>query len=204
MKDAIHEQLAAARRNQILDSAASVFADKGFHATTIKDIARETGIADGTIYLYFENKAALLLGVFERMRASVQPDETFLNLGELDFRAFLKAYFRQPLIALKGDNFALFRVVISEMLVNKELRELYYGQILEPTLRMGEQLLQQWAKRNVLKPIDSHLTVRAIAAMVLGLMVEHSVADPTLESHWDDLPEFLANLFVDGIGSKQS
>ena len=47
MKDSIQEQLIAARRNQILDAATKVFAEKGFHPTTIKDIAREAGIADG-------------------------------------------------------------------------------------------------------------------------------------------------------------
>jgi AcrR family transcriptional regulator len=35
MKDSIQEQLIAARRNQILDAATKVFAEKGFHPTTI-------------------------------------------------------------------------------------------------------------------------------------------------------------------------
>lgn len=49
MKDSIQEQLVAARKKQILDAATKVFAAKGFHSTTIKDIAREAGIAGGTI-----------------------------------------------------------------------------------------------------------------------------------------------------------
>jgi AcrR family transcriptional regulator len=59
--DPIQELLITARRNQILDAATKVFAEKGFHPTTIKDIAREAGIADGTIYNYFENKTATIL-----------------------------------------------------------------------------------------------------------------------------------------------
>ena len=51
--DPIQELVKKARRNQILDAATKVFAEKGFHSTTIKDIAREAGIADGTIYNYF-------------------------------------------------------------------------------------------------------------------------------------------------------
>ena len=53
----------AARREQILDAATTVFAAKGFHRATIKEVARAAGVADGTIYNYFENKAALLLGL---------------------------------------------------------------------------------------------------------------------------------------------
>ena len=45
--DPIQELLITTRRNQILDAATKVFAEKGFHPTTIKDIAREAGIADG-------------------------------------------------------------------------------------------------------------------------------------------------------------
>lgn len=204
MKDPIQEQLAAARRGQILDAATKVFAAKGFHPTTIKDIAREAGIADGTLYLYFENKTALLLGIFDRMRDSVQPDEADLNLAGMDFRGFMTAYFRYPLMALKGDNFALFRIVVSEMMVNNDLRELYFQRILEPALVGGEQLLQMWAARRAVKPIDMRLATRAVSAIILGLIIEHIMGDTTLESRWEALPAFLADLFIDGIGGDPS
>ena len=45
--DPIQELVKKARRNQILDAATKVFAEKGFHPTTIKDIATVAGIADG-------------------------------------------------------------------------------------------------------------------------------------------------------------
>ena len=163
-------------------------------------MAREAGIADGTIYNYFDSKTALLLGIFDRMRASVQPTVDALNLDEKDFRSFLTATFRYPLIALKGDNFALFRVIVSEMMVNKELRELYFQRILEPTLVGGEQFLQQWAERHAIQPEKIRLTVRAISGLVLGLIIERIMGDLTLENQWDDLPAFLADLFLDGIG----
>ena len=204
MKDAIQEQLIAARRNQILDSAAKVFAEKGFHPTTIKDIAREAGIADGTIYNYFENKTALLLGIFDQMREAIQPDEEFLRLDVADFRRYLAAYFRYPLMAFQNEKAALFRVIVSEMMVNKELRDLYYQRILEPTLAMGEQLLQQWATKQLIKPVNVSLTIRAMAAVILGVMVEQQMGDAMLNTEVEALPEFLATLFVDGIGNIQS
>ena len=125
MKDSIQEQLIAARRNQILDAATKVFAEKGFHPATIKDIAREAGIADGTIYNYFENKTALMLGILDRMNESDRRDVDFSKFTEGDFRSFMKAYLRHRLMVLKANNFEVFKVVISEVLVNQELRELY-------------------------------------------------------------------------------
>jgi AcrR family transcriptional regulator len=139
MKDSIQEQLIAARRNQILDAATKVFAEKGFHPTTIKDIAREAGIADGTIYNYFENKTALMLGILDRMNESDQRDEDFSKFTEGDFRSFMKAYLRHRLMVLQADNFEVFKVVVSEILVNQELRELHYRKIVEPTFIMAER-----------------------------------------------------------------
>src|SRR5207248_4007694 len=139
MKDSIQEQLIVARRNQILDAATKVFAKKGFHPTTIKDIAREAGIADGTIYNYFENKTALMLGILDRMNESEQRDIDFSQFTVGDFRSFMKAYLQHRLQVFKADNFEIFRVVVSEILVNKELRELHYQKIVEPTFTLAEK-----------------------------------------------------------------
>jgi TetR/AcrR family fatty acid metabolism transcriptional regulator len=46
---------------RILDGAVSVFAEKGFHAARVSDVADRASVADGTIYLYFRNKEELLM-----------------------------------------------------------------------------------------------------------------------------------------------
>jgi TetR/AcrR family fatty acid metabolism transcriptional regulator len=199
MKDAIQELLITARRSQILEAAAKVFAEKGFHPTTIKDIAREAGIAEGTIYNYFESKTALLLGIFDRMSEAVRQDTDFSKITPGDFRSFMKAYFRQPLIALKSDSFELFRIIVSEIMVNQELRALYYQKMLEPTLAMGETIFQQWIDQQVIKPVNLKLTMRAISGMIMGLIVEYVMGDKTLEAQWEELPDFLTDLMLDGI-----
>jgi AcrR family transcriptional regulator len=202
--DPIQELLITARRNQILDAATKVFAEKGFHPTTIKDIAREAGIADGTIYNYFENKTALMLGIFDRLNESDKRDEDFSKFTEVDFRSFMKAYLRHRLTVLQADNFEVFRVVVSEIMVNKELRELYYRKILEPTFSMAEAYFQQWAAQHIIKPINISLAMRAISGIVLGLIVEHIMGDQILESKWDELPDFLTDMILDGLGSDKS
>ena len=203
MNDSLQAQLAATRRNHILDAAAKVFAAKGFHPTTIKDIAREAGIADGTMYNYFGSKTDLLLGVFQRMRDSVQISIKPDQLREVDLRTFLHFFLSQPLMTLTTANFELFRVVVSEMMVNQELRSLYREHILEPTLLIGEQYLQLLAEHQQIKPLNSALTVRAISAMILGLLMQYGMDDQLLRQHWDDLPTMLTNLLLDGLGGSQ-
>lgn len=203
MKDSIQEQLIAARRNQILDAATKVFARKGFHPTTIRDIAREAGIADGTIYNYFENKTALMLGILDRLNESDRRDEDFAKFTEGDFRSFTKAYLRHRFTALKADNFEIFRVVVSEILVNQELRELYYRKIIEPTLAMAETYFQQWAEQHIVKTTNTRLAMRALSGMVLGLIIEYLMGDPALETAWDELPDVLTDLIMDGLRSEK-
>jgi len=48
----------------ILEAAIKVFAEQGFHQATISQIAREAGVADGTIYLYFKNKEDIMVNFF--------------------------------------------------------------------------------------------------------------------------------------------
>ncbi len=55
-----------AKREKILDAAIVEIARGGYYDTTVSAIARRAGVADGTIYLYFENKEAILVSIFER------------------------------------------------------------------------------------------------------------------------------------------
>ena len=48
----------------IIEAAITVFAKQGYYQTTVAQIAREAGVADGTIYLYFKNKEDILLQIF--------------------------------------------------------------------------------------------------------------------------------------------
>jgi AcrR family transcriptional regulator len=196
--DPVQAQFIAARRNQILDAAAKVFAEKGFHPATIKDIATEAGIAHGSIYTYFENKTALLLGIFERMKASIMQENPPLALDAIDVRTFIQII-QIPLMGLKKDNFALFRIVVSEMMVNEELRALYYKQIMKPTLELAEAAFQKLAVKRGLSPLKIQLTIRAISGMILGLMLEYAMGDGVLTEQWEELPDFLADFIVNGL-----
>ena len=51
------------RRAEILEGALTLFSSKGFHETTMEEVAKEAGVAKGTIYLYFQSKEHLLLAL---------------------------------------------------------------------------------------------------------------------------------------------
>jgi len=51
--------------DKILDSAIKIIGQKGFHGAKVKDIANDAGVADGTIYNYFNNKEDILVTIFK-------------------------------------------------------------------------------------------------------------------------------------------
>ncbi len=193
--DPIQELVTAARRKQILDAATQVFAEKGFHRATIKDIARVAGIADGTIYTYFASKDEVLLAVLDRLNETTERKQQFVLGDEQDLKAFFRAYLRQRM-ALLWPNAEVFRAVLPELLVNGELRKRYYEQVLAPTIAVGEQFFQAQSEQ---LQINIPLTVRAIAGTLLGLLLLQLLGDQEIAEQWEELPNVLTTLFFDKI-----
>ncbi len=196
--DPIQQLLVSARRNQILDAATTVFAEKGYHRATIKDIARQAGIADGTIYTYFASKTEVLLAILHRLNETTERELQFAQGSEQDVRSFFRAYLQQR-IALLWPNAEVFRAVLPEMLVNAELRDLYYQQVLAPTFAVGERFVQAQSGHERLRSIDIPLTLRAIASTVLGLLLLQLLGDQEVAERWEELPEVLTTLIFDGL-----
>ncbi len=196
--DPIQDLLITARRNQILDAATKVFAEKGFHRATIKDIADVAGIAAGTIYTYFASKTDVLLGILNRLNETTEREQQFTLDGEQDVRSFFSSYSRQR-ISLLWPNADVFRAVLPEILVNTELREQYYEQVIAPTFKIGEHYFMAQSKEGQLRQIDVPLTVRAIAGMILGLLTTQLLGDEVIAARWEELPEVLTTLLFDGL-----
>jgi AcrR family transcriptional regulator len=193
--DPIQELVTAARRKQILDAATQVFAEKGFHRATVKEIARVAGIADGTIYTYFASKDEVLLAVLDRLNETTERKQQFVLGDEQDLKAFFRAYLRQRM-ALLWPNAEVFRAVLPELLVNGELRKRYYEQVLAPTIAVGEQFSQGQSEQ---LQVNIPLTVRAIAGTLLGLLLLQLLGDQEIAEQWEELPNVLTTLFFDKI-----
>ncbi len=55
------------KEKAILEAAIKIFAQQGYHKAKISSIAKQAGIATGSVYLYFKNKEAILLTIFNRL-----------------------------------------------------------------------------------------------------------------------------------------
>ncbi len=189
------------RRAQILDAATRVFAEKGFHRTTVRDIARAAGLADGTLYNYFENKDAVLLGVLGRLNETEERAAAFeTGMASPDARAFFEAYLRHRLSVIRPGA-DVFRAALPEMLARPALRARYLAEYIAPTMAAAEQLLQALVDAGRLRAVDVPLTVRALTGVVTGLFLLYLLGDETVDARWEGLPGALTTLLFDGLAA---
>jgi AcrR family transcriptional regulator len=103
----ITEAHANERKNQILDAAWECFAELGYSQTTMAAIAAAAGLSTGTLYLYFENKDALMLAIhargqelgrrviLEAQQKSDAPLATLTEVGRAMLASFSEPRFRE-------------------------------------------------------------------------------------------------------------
>jgi AcrR family transcriptional regulator len=199
---ALQAQLAAARRTQILDAATRVFASKGFNRATIRDVAQDAGVADGTIYNYFANKTDLLFGLLDRLNDTERRPASLAQATEAPFgdafRDYFRAYVRERVEAL-WSNADLFRAVLPELLANPALRARYHDEVIAPTMALGEGAFRALAANGMVRDLDLPLSVRLVAGSVLGLMVLQLLGDETLAARWREIPDAISDLLLPGL-----
>jgi AcrR family transcriptional regulator len=185
------------RREQILAAASRVFARQGFHRSTVRQVAQEAGIADGTIYLYFRSKRELLLALLGRLGRVGDRPADFAELAGADSRGFLRAYLGLRFRQLREWR-QLFTAVFPEVLADAGLRSAQAAQS-APAFAAAEAELARRSAAGELPPLDTVLLARVAAATVLGLLVLDVLGDPVVDDRWEDLPGFLAGLWLDGL-----
>jgi len=177
-----------------------VFARQGFYQSTVAQIAREAGVADGTIYLYFKNKDDILVHffnyrtkqVFDRFRAAVsQADNSLDKLRNL-IRRHLMEFQRDPNMAV------VYQVEThqSSRLAETQIREMsqMYQDLVSEIVETGQQdgsirrdLYVSLVKRFILGAVDEVINTWLHSDKNYDLV---SMADPLVE------------LFIRGIGTK--
>jgi AcrR family transcriptional regulator len=197
-QDPIREQLIEARRNQILDAAASVFAKKGFHRATTKEIANAAGVSEGTIYNYFDNKADLLVGMMTRLVELEQLNQELMDALQSKAKDSLIAIF-QDRIGRIHQGQEMIQATLPEILVDPTLRERFYQQYVLRIATVLEQFVRARIELGHMRPLNVPLTVRLIQSMFVGLIILRILGDEPLRSGWDDLPELVATIIFDGL-----
>jgi AcrR family transcriptional regulator len=131
------------RQEEILTAAFKVFSAHGYEATRIDDVAREAGIAKGTIYLYFRNKEQLFRAVVRSLvqkRFDAIPG-IFQGTAEQLLRELLSRMYSQVVRNEKVRS--IVRLLIAESGRFPQLTEIYHREIIAPGMKAVRQALMQ-------------------------------------------------------------
>jgi TetR/AcrR family transcriptional regulator, fatty acid metabolism regulator protein len=185
------------RRRTILASAVRVFADQGFFAARIRDIAAGAGVAEGTIYLYFEGKDDLLLTAFrERVSEFVASIADALGAAApLEER--LARFVRTQFESIEADP-ALATVLLLETRQSPR----FYGGAVRDVLKEYAQAIDQLIASGVDRgEVRSDVDVPLVRRMLIGSLEEIELEWLLGERNRELVPvaERFATLFCRGL-----
>ena len=189
------------RREQIIDAAMQVFAQKGFTRATNKDIAREAGITPGLIYYYFESKEDLLKTIIEtRSPAQLMttlPSQTF----ELPPEIFLRMLILRALSIVESEQLIqLIRMLLPELMHNAEMAPFTFS-IIQRLLEFLGTYFETQAVKGTLRQVNGVLTAQIMVGSVFGFVLRRQIIrDPTaLEYTHEQIAEVVSETVLQGI-----
>ena len=188
------------RKEEILEAAARLFSQKGFPRTTTREIANAAAISEGTIYKYFNSKEDILTGIMSHLAEAEQIEQIRRRTTE-DLHTYLvqAVRFRQ---SFEEEHYDMLKAVFSELLVNAELNEHYFQQLLLPALESAEKIMQGIQQTGTLRDVDERLMVRIIMGAFYGVFLLREIGDPLLQpgtDSYNQLPDTFATILVNGL-----
>ena len=170
-----HSSAAAGdKRERILDAAERIFARHGFFHARVSEIAKEAGVADGTIYLYFKSKDDLLITLFEsRMeRVTAELGEAIAAVPASDPAARLRTFIHTH-AALVVAHPALAEVLVVELRQSSKFMKEYANPKFGDFLKLLGGVIEGGQKAGV---FDATLPAPIVARALFGMLDELALA----------------------------
>ncbi|MGA7673489.1 MAG: TetR/AcrR family transcriptional regulator [Rhizomicrobium sp.] len=170
-----------ARPGEILDAALNVFAEKGYAAARMEDIATRAGVTKGTIYLYFPSKE----DVFKSL-ARLHVGDTIANAAEQarayegSARDFLAMLF--GIVGAKiqqGQVAVLPKIIIAESGNFPELARFWRTEVIDKVLGLLATVVARGVARGELRDLPPDYVARLCVSPVVMSIIWRTVIAPT-------------------------
>jgi AcrR family transcriptional regulator len=183
------------RKDVILDAAAELFAERGYEATTLMDLAVQVGIAKATLFHYFTTKEMILFELYTRAMDMALQRLTSVEKST-DRVAALHAMLREHALVIMT-NQSLYRIFFGEenSLDAEHLKHIR-GQQAEYINLVAEQIQSLQRAKKVLKSV--HPRVAAQSMLGVGSWT-YRWFEPAGELSAVEIADFAAGLAVSGI-----
>jgi len=161
------------RPREICSAALEVFAEKGFAAARLEEIARRAGVSKGTLYLYFKDKAELFRAVVrDTIAPNIDAIRTTMAAADLPFADFVRMFLpRFAEVAGRVPVGSVAKVVIGESRNFPELAKVWHDEVASKAIGMVAGLISKAQERGEVRAGDPRLhAFTLMGPMVLGVL----------------------------------
>lgn len=165
------------RPAEIIAAALEVFAERGFAATRLDDIAERAGVTRGTLYLYFRSKEDLFKAM---VRQSIVPiiarGEEMAEHSQGSSAALLaKILLMMPTAVAGSPLSAIPKLVISEARNFPDLAQFYLEEVIRRGRRLVTAIIARGVERGEFRPVDmDHVFYCVVGPVLLTMLWKHS------------------------------
>lgn len=154
--------------HQIINAAVVVIAENGYHHAQVTKIAKQAGVADGTIYLYFKSKEDILISLFEEKMGSFVEKTQKILAGKKTASEKLLVLVESHFNMLSADRHLAVVTQLELRQSNKELR-LKINNVLKNYLKLIDEILRSGIENGEFRASLNLLLARQ---MIFGTMDE--------------------------------
>ena len=155
---------------QIIDAAVIAIAENGYHQAQVSKIAKQAGVADGTIYLYFKNKEDILISVFEEKMSLFVNNLRDIIKEDQSAKQKLEKMIENHFAVLANDRHLATVTQLELRQSNKEIR-LKINAVLKEYLTLLDQIILEGKENG---EFDAELDLRITRQMIFGTVDEIS------------------------------
>lgn len=166
-------------KEKIFDVSIDLFSQKGFDAVSVREIAREVGIRESSIYNHYKNKEAILDAIIDyfmsELVSSSPPEEEMEKLmetPELFFEVGGRAFFER-MSAPKNEK--IWRIISIELYHNEKIRNFYKTVLLEEPINAWEKNFTKMIEKKVIKPVDPKILAYEYFYFAIYLFFEYFI-----------------------------
>jgi AcrR family transcriptional regulator len=165
------------RPAEIIAAALESFAERGFAATRLDDIAARAGVTRGTLYLYFSSKEELFKAV---VRQSIVPviarGEEMVAQSQKPSAALLaEVLLMMPTAAASSPVSAIPKLVIAEARNFPDLAQFYLKEVIRRGRRLLTAIIARGVERGEFRPMDmDHVFYCVVGPVLLSMLWKHS------------------------------
>ncbi len=187
------------KRRKIIEAAIKIFAENGYFNSRVSEIAKQAGVADGTIYIYFKSKEELLSAIFdEALNVFVEESRKTLE-GITDPIEKLKKIVCLHLKHL-GSNRDLAMVFQIEFRHNIVFMERLTKTKLADYFKIFEEVIKEGQEKGLFKDLNPRFCAKYIFGVIDEMVTSWLIANKDYKLERD--ADILVETFVYGIAKK--